>query len=65
MRLRYSKKRVYGAPQSRPTEVVFEQALLVTTARFLLQVDELENMNIQGEQIIDSSTGEDLMYFEF
>ena len=65
MRLRYSKKHVYSSPQSRPTEVVFEQALLVTTARFLLQVDELENMNIQGEQIIDSSTGEDLMYFEF
>ena len=65
MRLRYSKKRVYGSPQSWPTEVEFEQALLVETARFLLQVDELENVNIQGEEIIDSSTGQDIMYFEF
>ena len=65
MRLRYSKKRVYCSPQLRLAEVEFEQALLVTTARFLLQVDELENVNIQGEQVIDSSTGEDIMYFEF
>ena len=65
MRHRNQSKRVYSSPLSRPTEVEFEQALLVTTARFLLQVDELENMNIQGERIVDDATGEDIMYFEF
>ena len=59
------KKRAYISPLSLPAKVEFEQALLVTTARFLLQVDELENMNIRGEEIIDSATGEDIMYFEF
>ena len=65
MRHRNQSKRVYSSPLSQPTEVEFEQALLVTTARFLLQVDELENMNIQGERIVDDATGEDIMYFEF
>ena len=65
MRHRYPKKRVYCSPSSCPAEVEFEKALLVETARFLLQVDELENMNIDGEKIIDSSTGQDIMYFEF
>ena len=58
---RNQQKRAYSSPLSRPAEVEFEQALLVTTARFLLQVDELENINIAAEEI----TGEDIMYFEF
>ena len=58
---RYQVKQVYHAPLSRTAEVEFEQALLVTTARFLLQVDELENVNIAAEEV----TGEDIMYFEF
>ena len=61
MRNRNQSKRVYSSPRSLPTEVEFEQALLVETARFLLQVDELENVNIAAEEI----TGEDIMYFEF
>ena len=65
MRHRNPKKRVYCSPSSFPAKVEFEQALLVESARFLLQVDELENVNIQGEQIIDSATGQDIMYFEF
>ena len=58
---RIPKKRVYSSPLSWPAKVEFEQSLLVTTARFLLQVDELENINIAAEEI----TGEDIMYFEF
>lgn len=61
MRNRNQSKRVYSSPLSLPTEVEFEQALLVETARFLLQVDELENVNIAADQV----TGEDIMYFEF
>ena len=61
MRNRNQSRRVYISPLSLPTEVEFERALLVETARFLLQVDELENVNIAADQL----TGEDIMYFEF
>lgn len=64
MRHRYPKKRVYCSPSSCPAEVEFEQALLVETARFLLQVDELDNVNISAQDVYDR-TGEDIMYFEF
>lgn len=59
---RHQAKRAYSAPQSKPTEVVFEQALLVTTARFLLEVDETENVNAKTAGS-DQPSGE--MYFEF
>ena len=51
-------KRTYRSPLSLPTEVAFEQALLVTTTRLLVQVDETENINAD-----ESST--ETMYFEF
>jgi hypothetical protein len=53
-------KRTYSSPLSAPTEVTFEQALLVTTARLTMEVDEYENVNIMAG---DEPTGE--MYFEF
>ena len=61
MRNRNQSRRVYVSPLSVPAEVAFEQAFLVESARFLLQVDELENVNIAAEEL----TGEDIMYFEF
>jgi hypothetical protein len=59
-------KRTYRSPQSLPTEVAFEQALLVSTARFLLNVDETVNMNIMedGATLAPDGEGGDL-YFEF
>ena len=59
-------KRIYSSPLSSPTEVAFEQALLVSTARFLLNVDETVNMNIMedGAVIAPDGEGGDL-YFEF
>ena len=42
---RQHAKRFYSSPRSIPTEVAFEQALLVKTARLLLEVDESENVN--------------------
>ena len=59
-------KRTYRSPLSSPTEVAFEQSLLVATARFLIQVDELDNMNSLEEGATsapDAPGGE--MYFEF
>ena len=55
-------KRTYSSPLSFPTEVAFEQALLVTTTRLLVEVDESENVNatIDGA---DAPGGD--MYFEF
>ena len=53
-------KRAYSSPLSSPTEVAFEQALLVATARLTMQVDESENVNIEAG---DEPTGD--MYFEF
>lgn len=64
MRNRNQSKRVYVSPLSLPTEVEFERALLVETARFLLQVDELDNVNISAQDVYER-TGEDIMYFEF
>ena len=61
MENRKQSKRNYGSPQSWPTEVAFEQALLVATARFLFTVEETENMN--AEDGSDEPGGE--MYFEF
>lgn len=61
MEKRKQSKRNYGSPQSWPTEVAFEQALLVATARFLFTVEETENMN--AEDGSDEPGGE--MYFEF
>jgi len=61
MEKRKQPKRNYGSPQSWPTEVAFEQALLVATARFLFTVEETENMN--AETGSDEPGGE--MYFEF
>lgn len=59
---RHQAKRTYCSPLSKQTVVAFEQALLVTTARLLLEVDELENVNatVTGS---DEPGGE--MYFEF
>ena len=54
-------KRNYSSPLSWPTEVAFEQALLVATARFLFTVEETENMNETAGS--DEPGGE--MYFEF
>lgn len=61
MEKRKQLKRNYGSPQSWPTEVAFEQALLVATATLLLKVDPLVNENaVDGS---DEEGGE--MYFEF
>ena len=60
-------KRTYRFPLSSPTEVAFEQSLLVATARLLIQMDELDNMNILEEGSTsgapDAPGGE--MYLEF
>ena len=53
-------KRTYRSPLSSPTEVTFEQALLVTTTRLTEYVDETENVNITTG---DGPTSE--TYFEF
>ena len=58
---RNNVNRTYQAPQSKPTEVEFEQSLLVATARLLLEVDEAQNMNKTAGS--DTEGGE--MYFEF
>ena len=60
MKHRNQMKRTYSSPQVKPTEVEFEQALLVTTTRLLMYVDETENVNIEAG---DEPTGD--MYFEF
>ena len=60
MKHRNQMKRTYSSPQVKPTEVLFEQALLVTTTRLLMYVDESENVNIEAG---DEPTGD--MYFEF
>lgn len=60
MKHRNQMKRTYRSPQSLPTEVAFEQALLVTTTRLTMYVDETENVNIEAG---DGPTSE--MYFEF
>ena len=55
-------KRTYSSPQVKPTEVAFEQALLVTTGRLLLELDEADNVNARIDDA-DEPGGE--MYFEF
>ena len=60
MKHRNQMKRTYSSPLVQPTEVLFEQALLVTTARLLMEVDESENINVEAG---DEPTGD--MYFEF
>ncbi len=52
-------KRTYRSPLSSPTEVAFEQALLVAT---VFTVEESENMNAKTAGS-DEPGGE--MYFEF
>ena len=54
-------KRTYRPPLAKPTEVEFEQSLLVATARFVLEVDPDQNMNTTTGS--DTEGGE--MYFEF
>ena len=61
MKLRNQMKRTYISPVVQPTEVLFEQALLVTTTRITMTVDELENVN---DDPADDQAGGD-MYFEF
>lgn len=60
MKKRNQSKRNYLRPLSRPTEVAFEQALLVDTARFLFNVEELDNINATDG--IDEEGGD--LYFE-
>ena len=55
-------KRTYRSPLSLPTEVAFEQALLVTTTRLLIQVDETENVNATTSGSDEPGSP---MYFEF
>lgn len=55
-------KRNYSSPLSVPTDVVFERALLVTTTRLLMEVDETENVNAADP--LDGEPGSE-MYFEF
>ena len=62
MKFSSDQKRVYQAPLLQPTEVVFELALLVATARFVLEVDETDTMNAKTTGA-DEPGGE--MYFEF
>ena len=59
---RNTSNRTYQAPLSAPTEVAFERSLLVATARFVLEVDETDNMNAETTGA-DEPGGE--MYFEF
>ena len=60
MKHRNQMKRTYSSPRVQPTDVLFEQALLVTTTRLLMYVDESENVNIEAG---DEPEGD--MYFEF
>ena len=59
---RNETKRNYDAPRSVPTRVAIEKALLVSTARLLLQVDETRNINAEVTGA-DQPGGE--MYFEY
>ena len=59
---RQHAKRIYSSPWSIPTDVAFEQALLVTTTRLTEYVDEAHNINAEIDGA-DEPGGE--MYFEF
>lgn len=61
MKKRNQSKRNYLRPLSWPTEVAFEEALLVQTERLLMDVYELENVNDAAG--VDEPGGD--MYFEF
>ena len=61
MKKRNQSKRSYLKPQSWPTEVAFEQALLVKTERLLMDVHELENVSETAG--VDEPGGD--LYFEF
>ena len=54
-------KRTYRSPLSSPTEEAFEQALLVATGTFLVDVNPLENENATPGADAPGSE----MYFEF
>ena len=54
-------KRTYSSPLSLPTDVVFEQALLVATATLFLEVDPTVNKNAEAHS---DEPGHE-MYFEF
>ena len=60
MKHSYDSKRAYQAPALVPTEVAFERALLVTTNRLIMTVDETETITTSET---DEPGGE--MYFEF
>ena len=62
MKFRNQMKRSYSSPQSFPAEVLFEHALLVTTTRLLMEVDETENVN--ADDALDGEPDSE-MYFEF
>lgn len=62
MNNRRQGKGFYSAPWARLTDVAFEHALLVTTTRLMMTVDELENVN--AEDPLDQEVGSE-MYFEF
>ena len=62
MNNRKQGKGFYSAPWARLTDVAFEHALLVTTTRLMMTVDELENVN--AEDPLDQEVGSE-MYFEF
>ena len=63
---RNTSNRTYQAPLSTPAEVAFERSLLVATARFVLDVDESQNMNIKdASSTVDPDGPGGEMYFEF
>ena len=62
MNNRKQGKGIYSAPWAHPSDVAFEHALLVTTTRLMMTVDELENVN--ADDPLDQEVGSD-MYFEF
>lgn len=60
MKRRNKTKRLYRVPVAYPMEVALEAGLLADSVRFLLQVDELDNINAH-EGVEESGD----MYFEF
>ena len=58
-------KRTYRSPLSSPTEVAFEQALLVATGTLLLEVDPLDNMNTPDDDGHAVDGVGSYLYFEF
>ena len=66
MKHRNQMKRTYRPPLAKPTEVEFEQSLLVATATLLLDVYETENISIRksGATVDPDGPGGET-YFEF